>query len=98
MSRSRTRLILAVVLVVAAFALWRSGMLGAVGLAALKARQDALQAWTAANPWYAAGAFVVLSVVVTGLSLPGAAVLTLAAGALFGLLAGTLLASFASSI
>ena len=98
MSRSRTRLILAVVLVVAAFALWRSGLLGELSLEALKARQDALQAWTAANPWYAAGAFFVLYVVVTGLSLPGAAVLTLAAGALFGLLEGTLLASFASSI
>lgn len=98
MSRSRTRLILAVVLVVAAFALWRSGLLGELSLEALKARQDALQAWTAANPWYAAGAFFVLYVVVTSLSLPGAAVLTLAAGALFGLLEGTLLASFASSI
>ena len=98
MSRSRTRLILAVVLVVAAFALWRSGLLGELSLEALKARQDSLQAWTAANPWYAAGAFFVLYVVVTGLSLPGAAVLTLAAGALFGLLEGTLLASFASSI
>ncbi|HEX5663244.1 MAG TPA: VTT domain-containing protein, partial [Xanthomonadaceae bacterium] len=98
MSRSRTRLIFAVVLVVAAFALWRSGLLGELSLEALKARQDSLQAWTAANPWYAAGAFFVLYVVVTGLSLPGAAVLTLAGGALFGLLEGTLLASFASSI
>lgn len=35
---------------------------------------------------------------VTALSLPGAAILTLAAGALFGLLQGLLVASFASSI
>lgn len=37
-------------------------------------------------------------ILVTGLSLPGAAVLTLAAGALFGLVAGTILVSFASSL
>jgi pyruvate/2-oxoglutarate dehydrogenase complex dihydrolipoamide dehydrogenase (E3) component/uncharacterized membrane protein YdjX (TVP38/TMEM64 family) len=37
-------------------------------------------------------------VVVTALSLPGAAVMTVAAGALFGLLQGTLLVSFASTI
>jgi pyruvate/2-oxoglutarate dehydrogenase complex dihydrolipoamide dehydrogenase (E3) component/uncharacterized membrane protein YdjX (TVP38/TMEM64 family) len=98
MSRSRIRLILAVVLVVAAFALWRSGLLGELSLDAFKARQDALQAWTATHPWLAAGGFLALYVVVTGLSLPGAAVLTLAGGALFGLLEGTLLASFASSI
>jgi pyruvate/2-oxoglutarate dehydrogenase complex dihydrolipoamide dehydrogenase (E3) component/uncharacterized membrane protein YdjX (TVP38/TMEM64 family) len=39
-----------------------------------------------------------LYVVGTALSLPGAAVLTLAAGALFGLIEGTILASFASSV
>jgi uncharacterized membrane protein YdjX (TVP38/TMEM64 family) len=37
-------------------------------------------------------------VVVTGLSLPGAAVMTLAAGAIFGLWWGLVLASFASSV
>jgi pyruvate/2-oxoglutarate dehydrogenase complex dihydrolipoamide dehydrogenase (E3) component/uncharacterized membrane protein YdjX (TVP38/TMEM64 family) len=37
-------------------------------------------------------------VAVTALSLPGAALMTLAAGALFGLTTGTVLASFASSI
>jgi len=37
-------------------------------------------------------------VAVTGLSLPGAAIMTLAGGAIFGLLWGTLIVSFASSI
>ncbi|MGB6823929.1 FAD-dependent oxidoreductase [Psychrobacter sp.] len=44
------------------------------------------------------GGFFLLYVVVTALSLPGAAILTLAAGALFGLVQGLLVASFASSI
>ncbi len=37
-------------------------------------------------------------ILVTSLSLPGAVVMTLAGGALFGLLAGTIIVSFASSI
>ncbi|MBZ2188422.1 FAD-dependent oxidoreductase [Alcanivorax sp. JB21] len=42
--------------------------------------------------------FFVIYVAVTGLSLPGAAIMTLAAGAFFGLVVGTLLVSFASSL
>lgn len=43
-------------------------------------------------------AYFVIYVVVTALSLPGAAIMTLAGGALFGLLEGTILVSFASSL
>jgi pyruvate/2-oxoglutarate dehydrogenase complex dihydrolipoamide dehydrogenase (E3) component/uncharacterized membrane protein YdjX (TVP38/TMEM64 family) len=57
-----------------------------------------LAGWTAANPGLTAATFFGLYVLVTGVSLPGAAVLTLAGGALFGLLEGTLLVSFASTI
>jgi pyruvate/2-oxoglutarate dehydrogenase complex dihydrolipoamide dehydrogenase (E3) component/uncharacterized membrane protein YdjX (TVP38/TMEM64 family) len=46
----------------------------------------------------AAAAFFLLYVAVTALSLPGAAILTLAAGAIFGLWEGILIASFASTI
>lgn len=42
--------------------------------------------------------FFLAYVLITAVSLPGAAIMTLAAGALFGVLWGTLLASFASSI
>ncbi|OMH32762.1 FAD-dependent oxidoreductase [Motiliproteus sp. MSK22-1] len=50
------------------------------------------------NPIITAFTFFILYVLVTGLSLPGAAIMTLIAGALFGLWTGTLLVSFASSI
>lgn len=43
-------------------------------------------------------AFMAFYIVVTALSLPGAAIMTLAAGALFGLWWGTLIVSFASTI
>ncbi|MFL0355838.1 FAD-dependent oxidoreductase [Erythrobacter sp. GH1-10] len=50
------------------------------------------------NPVLVLGAFFLIYVAVTAASLPGAAILTLAAGALFGLLTGTILVSFASTI
>ncbi|MCB1831170.1 MAG: FAD-dependent oxidoreductase, partial [Gammaproteobacteria bacterium] len=43
-------------------------------------------------------AFFLVYVLVTALSLPGAAIMTLAVGAIFGLLVGTVLVSFASTI
>ena len=45
-----------------------------------------------------AGGFLAVYVLVTALSLPGAVIMTLAGGAIFGLLVGTVLVSFASSI
>ncbi len=44
------------------------------------------------------GGYMALYIIVTALSLPGAAVMTLAGGALFGLLVGTVVVSFASTI
>tara|TARA_R110000823_G_scaffold171736_9_gene304210 strand:+ start:52706 stop:54865 length:2160 start_codon:yes stop_codon:yes gene_type:complete len=67
-------------------------------LEGLKAGLIEFERWRAANPVLVGGAFLLLYIVVTALSLPGAAVMTLAAGALFGLLWGTLIVSFASSI
>ncbi|MBP7649378.1 MAG: FAD-dependent oxidoreductase [Phenylobacterium sp.] len=67
-------------------------------LDALKAGQATFAAGYDASPWWVAGAYLLLYVAVTALSLPGAAVMTLAGGALFGLWVGTLLVSFASSI
>ncbi len=57
-----------------------------------------MQAWQASDPWRAAFAFFAAYVAVTGLSLPGAALMTLAAGAVFGLVWGTVLVSFASTL
>lgn len=67
-------------------------------LEALKASQEQFAAQYAATPYLVMGAYFVVYVAVTALSLPGAAVMTLAGGALFGLATGTLLVSFASSL
>jgi uncharacterized membrane protein YdjX (TVP38/TMEM64 family) len=51
-----------------------------------------------AHPMVSSLVYFAAYVLVTGLSLPGAAIMTLAGGAVFGLLWGTVLVSFASSI
>ena len=69
-----------------------------LNLAYLKDKQAAMDAYYAANPFKTASIFFVVYIIVTALSLPGAAILTLTAGAIFGLLWGTVLSSFASSM
>ena len=64
----------------------------------LKNSIDDFRQWRDASPVLVLGGFFLIYVVVTALSLPGAAILTITAGALFGLFEGLLLASFASSI
>ena len=64
----------------------------------LKTQQAGLQAWRQENPWLSVVIFFLIYVLVTALSLPGAAVMTLAVGAIFGLLTGTILVSFASTL
>ncbi|HRP96963.1 MAG TPA: FAD-dependent oxidoreductase [Rhodocyclaceae bacterium] len=67
-------------------------------LDALKQGQSAFAALHAESPWLVRSAFFAVYVAVTALSLPGAAIMTIAAGALFGLVTGTVLVSFASTI
>jgi dihydrolipoamide dehydrogenase len=76
---------------------WLSGAGDALTLERLKSTQAQLEAWTGANPWLASLLYFLGYVAVVALSIPGAAVMTLAGGALFGLLHGTVLVSFAST-
>ena len=63
-----------------------------------RAQQSWIDAYVQRSPVHAGVTFFLIYIAVTGLSLPGAAVMTLIAGAVFGLLWGTLIVSFASSI
>ena len=64
----------------------------------LKQSQTTFTAAFAENPVQAVAIFFLVYVVATAISLPGATILTLAAGALFGSLLGTVVVSFASSL
>lgn len=63
----------------------------------LKSQQSAIDARYQSEPLLVVGLFFVIYVVLTAVSFPGAIILTLAAGAIFGLLRGTLVVSFASA-
>jgi pyruvate/2-oxoglutarate dehydrogenase complex dihydrolipoamide dehydrogenase (E3) component/uncharacterized membrane protein YdjX (TVP38/TMEM64 family) len=90
-------LILAVVLTgIAAFFVFDLGRYFTLDF--FKSQQTAIDAYVSANPLQAGLVFFLIYIAVTGLSLPGAAIMTLVAGAVFGLLWGTLIVSFASSI
>jgi pyruvate/2-oxoglutarate dehydrogenase complex dihydrolipoamide dehydrogenase (E3) component/uncharacterized membrane protein YdjX (TVP38/TMEM64 family) len=64
----------------------------------IKAQQNELVHWRDSSPLLASTVFFLIYVAVTALSLPGAAIMTLAGGGFFGLWWGFLLISFASSV
>lgn len=92
------KLLLLAVIVAAIFAFFHYDLASQLTLENLKAQQDAIDAQYRANPLLIIGVFFLIYVAVTALSIPGAAVMTLAAGALFGVVVGTIVVSFASTI
>ncbi|MEO8937086.1 MAG: FAD-dependent oxidoreductase, partial [Burkholderiaceae bacterium] len=91
-------LAVAVVAIVAAFLYVHFELGTKLSLENLKQSRDALRALVDRRPVATVGGFFALYVVMTGLSVPGAAILSLAAGALFGLWTGALVVSFGASI
>lgn len=67
-------------------------------LAGIKQAVVQWEAFYAENPVVVLAGFFLAYVAVTAASLPGAAIMTLAAGALFGVVTGTVLVSFASTL
>lgn len=95
---TRSRIAVLAVLVLVAGALLAFDASPFLSLDHLRQQQAALEQWRAARPWLAASSYFAIYVAVTALSLPGAALMTLAGGAMFGLLWGTILVSFASTL
>ncbi|GHD18096.1 pyridine nucleotide-disulfide oxidoreductase [Halioglobus japonicus] len=86
-------------IIVAAFIAWFGLDLGQyLQLSWVQGKMGELRSWYAANPLLAGALYFGLYVAVTGLSIPGAAVMTLAGGALFGFWYALVLVSFGSSI
>ena len=89
----------AVIALLVAVALYQHFDLGRLlTLENLKASRDALASAYRAEPLLTLAAFFGVYVLATALSIPGALILTLAAGAMFGLGVGLLVVSFASSL
>ncbi len=94
---SRSRIVLAGVIVLLVAAFFAAGGQRYLSFEAIKSQQAAVQQYFQAHPWRTGLGFFAAYVAVTGLSLPGAALMTLVAGAVFGLAWGTVIVSFASS-
>lgn len=92
------RLLVVLVIIVALLITWQSGGFSLLTLENLKFQQAELSSWRDLNPVGASVTFFLIYVLVTALSIPGAVIMTLAGGALFGLLWGGILISFASTL
>ncbi|HYR34646.1 MAG TPA: FAD-dependent oxidoreductase [Burkholderiales bacterium] len=98
-SAGARRLLVLLLIVAALAAFFAAGAERYFTFENIRAQQAAIDAYHHAHPWRTAIGYFALYVALTGLSLAGAAtVLTLAAGAIFGLVWGTVLVSFAASI
>ncbi len=92
------RIVILAVVVLAIAAFFALGLGHYLSLEYLQASRERAIEQAQQAPVITSIAFFAVYVLVTGLSLPGAAVMTLAAGAIFGLVWGVLVVSFASSV
>ncbi|MBU0676268.1 MAG: TVP38/TMEM64 family protein [Proteobacteria bacterium] len=93
---TRISILCLIVLVVAAFRHFDLGQY--LTLDYIKSSQERFQSLYQMNRFQVIAAYMAIYILVTALSLPGAAILTLAGGGLFGLMVGTVVVSFASTI
>ena len=94
--KSKIALLVVIAAAIGAFFFFDLGRF--LSLDAFKAQQATLAAYVAENPWQSALAFFAAYVAVAALSLPGAALMTLLGGAIFGFSRGLVLVSFASAV
>ena len=96
MSKSKALFLLVLAILIMAFFVFDLSQY--LTLDYFKAQQASIEQHFTDHPWQTALVFFFIYVLVTGLSLPGAAVMTLVAGAIFGLGWGLLIVSFASTL
>jgi len=93
---NRIIIILVVIILIAVFRIFDLGQY--LSLSYIKESQEGFRILYGEHRIMVISAYMAIYILVTSLSLPGAAVMTLAGGALFGLALGTVLVSFASTI
>jgi pyruvate/2-oxoglutarate dehydrogenase complex dihydrolipoamide dehydrogenase (E3) component/uncharacterized membrane protein YdjX (TVP38/TMEM64 family) len=96
MDKKKLAILVTVITVVTAFFVFDLGRF--FSLAYIKQSQQTFSDLYNARPIFITLVFFAIYVVITALSLPGAAIMTLAAGASFGLIWGTVVVSFASTL
>ncbi len=94
----KSRKIILLILVILAIAFFIFDLGQYFSLDYLRDSQSAIEDYKLSHPINSASIYFIVYIIVTGLSLPGAGIMTLAGGAIFGLVWGTILVSFASAI
>ncbi len=92
------KILLVLTLVVLIYSFFAFDIAQYLSLDFIKSQQAAIEGYYQTHPLFTAFAFFGLYIAVTALSLPGAVIMTLAGGAIFGLLWGFIIVSFASTI
>jgi uncharacterized membrane protein YdjX (TVP38/TMEM64 family) len=95
-SRTKLGLLLTFILAIVTIVWWLPPDL--LTLENLKARQADIELYRSNNPMLAVLIYCSVYIIVTALSIPGAVILTLTGGAIFGLLYGTIWISISSTI
>ncbi|MFH0340591.1 MAG: FAD-dependent oxidoreductase [Chromatiales bacterium] len=93
-----TRILIGLVVIAWLFAYFMFDLGQYFTLAYFRSQHAAIHAQYVEHPWYAALVFTLIYIPVAATSLPGGALMTLAAGAFFGALWGTVVISIASTI
>jgi uncharacterized membrane protein YdjX (TVP38/TMEM64 family) len=99
MSKKNTIKIIIAIAIISMVAIFKIFDLGQyLSLSYIKESQEGFKILYAEHRISVISVYMAIYILVTSLSLPGAAIMTLAGGALFGLALGTILVSFASTI
>jgi len=98
MKKNLNKILIAAVIVAAVIAFKVFNLGDYLSLSYIKESHQQFESLYAEHTMLVIGGYMLIYILVTSLSLPGAAVMTLAGGALFGLLRGTIIVSFASTI
>lgn len=95
MNRGKILLVVLILALIVSFFVFDLGRF--LSLDYLKSSQAGIAEWRGSKPVFAALVFFLVYVLATSLSVPGAAILTLAGGAIFGFFQGLVLVSLAST-
>ena len=96
MNRKKIAIVVVIIGLIALF--WGFDLGQYLTLSYIKESRDGFALLYAEHRVLVIASYMAIYVIVTALSLPGAAILTLVGGALFGLLVGTVVVSFASTV
>lgn len=98
MKISKSKIVVIVILSVLVFLMWHFQVTQYLSLDYIKSNLDQFKTYTAQNLVFSISIFMTIYIISTALSVPGATVITLAGGAIFGFTTGLIIVSFSSTI